>query len=171
MFGAGLVGGPGAEGEPVAIARVGSFDPEGDNKVEMQDLLPNLTDDVAGTTWRTERYESADFPSQGRNKSGVGFYTVLSDVTDITNVELETPVGGWDVQIYVVSELGAEDTVPADLAGWGEPVADLNDAPEGSVNVPVPSATGKAVLVWFTKATTYEQKFAVQIADLTVRGT
>ena len=173
VFGAGLVGGSRAAGPELAIDRVETFDPEGDGKQEENDqLVPNLTDGSESTTWRTERYGAATFPSQGGNKSGVGFYLVLGDTADVERVDLVTPTGGWDAQVYVLASLGADGSVPVDLAGWGDPVGDVTDAPTGTVEVSVSPTSGQAVLVWFTEAAPFgdQGKYAVEIGDVTVRG-
>lgn len=177
VFGTGFVDGSGDPGSALTITRVDTFDPEGDGAQEENDGdVGNLTDGSDTTTWRTERYTSANFPSQGGNKSGVGFYVVLAEPAEIRQIDLVTTAGGWDAQIYVLDAMGDGGAVPADLAGWGEPVGDVTDAPDGTVNVTVSPTSGQAVLVWFTEAAPSRRdgeagKFTVEIADVTVRGT
>lgn len=169
-FGGGLSSGNDDEGARLPIRRVGSFDPAGDG--EMDNLLSHLADGDPTTVWRTEKYGSREFrvPTTP-DKTGVGFYVGIAEPAAISSIELQTPVGGWSAQVYVLADLGANDRPPADLAGWGDPVTEVTDVPTGTVNVTLPSTTGQAVLVWFTKAVPFADKNAVQISDVSLRGT
>ncbi|MCB0978427.1 MAG: protein kinase [Acidimicrobiales bacterium] len=157
-------------GSALTVTRVGSFDPDGDNGSEKDDLLPNLVDPDHGSVWRTEAYPGPEFRSGGSDKAGVGFYVVLDQKRAVTGIDMRTPVGGWNAEVYVAPNLGPQGRPPATLADWGGRVASIDDAPDGAVEVSIPSTDGQAVLVWFTRATRFGNSYAVQISDVVVRG-
>ena len=76
--------------EPVGVAEIVDYDPEGDNS-ENPDLLPKLTDGETTSGWITEFYRSATFGSI--DKTGVGLEFTLDG--DAYIMEVISPVEGW----------------------------------------------------------------------------
>ena len=127
----------------IAIASATSFDPQGNNGTEQEDLVPNAVDGDPATAWRSERYRNPDAMA---GKDGVGLVLTLDDVSDIGQVDVRAPEGGWSAQIYVV-----QGDPPTDLAGWGEPLASVQAAKAGLTRFAPVDGIGDHVLVWFTR--------------------
>jgi len=126
---------------PVIITRALSFDPNGDDGMENDDLLPFLLDGSPRTQWRTVCYGDKFFGSKG----GVGIV-----------LELSTPAAGtlmvnpqtkpWGIEVYTAS-----DVVPATLDQWGPRVA-KNYGTEVGATTFVVADPAKYLLVWFREA-------------------
>lgn len=142
------------------ILGVSSFDPEGD-QVENDGDLGNLTDGRTSTAWATEGY----FNATTSPKSGVGFVLDLGEPSTVRGVDLTSDLVGWDAKIYVGSDKAT------DLSAWGEPVTtgtDLGKREKLSID---PPASGRYVLVWFTKLVKEpDGRFRGRIIEVAVRG-
>lgn len=140
------------------------YDPLSEGGSEHGDEIPNLTDDNPETTWSTEGYDTVEF---GNLKDGVGFYFVLDEPADITEVSIEARSEGADVEIYVADE-------PAQsIEDWGPPVADAQGLDNGSTTIEVDApAPGGAVLFWFTRLGDQSEdgRHRVTVAEATVQG-
>jgi hypothetical protein len=142
--------------EPVAIVGSSDHDPEGDG--EHPDRVPNAYDGDPGTTWTTQRYNSAAF---GGLKSGVGAWFDLGDTHDIAAVEVDLAVPGADLEIYA---LDAEPD--ADPGGWGEPAARVEDAPaETRIELDEP-VEGRVWLLWFTELPSDEGGYRTEVSGI-----
>ncbi len=97
-------------------------------------------DGQPGTAWRTETYTTRRF---GNLKSGVGLVVDLGVDLDVSGITITSPTRGWAVEIYV------SGSVPAELSGWGPPVATAQDI-QGNTQLDLGSASGRSVLVWIT---------------------
>jgi hypothetical protein len=159
MAGAFAVLGDDVSGEPVPIASVTSFDPEGDNRAEREDLVTNAIDGDPTTLWQSERYRD---PEALAGKSGVGLVLAVDQPRQFTGVELRSPDAGWDAELYVMN-----GSTPEDLAGWGEPAGTVTDARAGVTTVDLEGRQADRVLVWFTRLPT---SGVMQVADVMVRG-
>ena len=98
---------------PVNIVNVSSYDPDGDDNSENDDLIPNLRDGKSGTQWRTVCYGNNQFGS----KNGVGFVAELSGRTTGT-LSVDFGYAPWEVDVY-----GYSDTLPSKLESWGPALA------------------------------------------------
>jgi serine/threonine-protein kinase len=78
----------------VEIANLIDVDPEGDNKEENRDEVPNLTDGKDSTSWTTELYRTADFSNL---KTGVGLEFTLEE--EATMIQIDSPVEGWEGEL------------------------------------------------------------------------
>jgi len=117
------------------------FDPEGDDGEENPDQVNAITDGDAQTTWNTQTYNTRDW---GNAKAGVGLVLALDGEHAIDDVVVATREAGWSADIYVASD-------PADdLAGWGTPVTSGQEL-EADHTFTLDNATGRYVLVWFTR--------------------
>ena len=147
----------GSSPDPIALASATSFDPQGDNGTENEELAPNAIDGDPATAWTSERYRDADAMA---GKDGVGLIVALDGAQDIGQVDLTTPEAGWSAQIYVI-----EGAPPGDLAGWGEPQASVDSAEAGQTRLTFAPVRGDHVLVWFTKVAPSGQ---ATVAEITV---
>ena len=132
--------GGGGASEALTITGASAFDPEGDSS-EHDSELPNAVDQNPDTTWSTETYSSADF---GNLKSGVGLVLNLDQAAELGELVVDSPTAGWSAQVYVAG------SPAADLAGWGEPVAQ-QEGIEGRAAFDLGGAEGGAVLLWITQ--------------------
>lgn len=101
----------------VSIVNVSSYDPDGDDNSENDDLIPNLLDGKSGTQWRTVCYGNNQFGS----KNGVGFVTELSGRSSGT-LFVDFGYAPWEVDVY-----GYSDTLPSKLESWG-PALDRSES-------------------------------------------
>jgi hypothetical protein len=127
---------------PPAIEAVRPFDPPpggGDGK-ENNGSLDKLTDGDPATTWTTEGYSTRNF---GNLKDGVGVVLQLAAPVQGGQLTVTSPTQGWSAAVYVA---GNE---PADLGGFGEPVATAADI-AGSASFDLGDASGGVVLLWLT---------------------
>jgi serine/threonine-protein kinase len=128
---------------PVTITRAMSYDPNGDDGVENDELLPLLLDGMPRTQWRTVCYGDKFFGSKG----GVGVVLELSSpATGTLMVNPQTKP--WGIEVY-----SALDVVPAGLDQWGPRVAKSYGTEVGPTTFVV-SEPAKYVLVWFREAGT-----------------
>ncbi len=150
-----------AKGEDLTIARIVSFDPDGD-QAEHDDELGLLTDGNQATAWSTEPYYNPTMAP----KPGVGFVVELTGTAKVDEVTLTTPQGGWAASIYV-----SERSAPT-LDGWGQPVGSLPDAQTNNrVAIDSPT-TGRYVLVWFTKLVAVPGgNYQAKVSEVSVHGT
>jgi hypothetical protein len=72
---------------------------------------------------------------------------------------------GWAASVYVA------DAVPADLAGWGEPVAQAQDI-DGGTSFDLGGAEGSHVLLWFTDLGEPNRPgdFRMEVSELRLAG-
>lgn len=123
-----------------AVVGATAFDPQGDSR-ERDHQLDALYDNAPATSWATELYHTPDF---GGLKDGVGFVLDLGAAKRLSQVELTTPHGGFDVHIGVAStpeESLDGFTIVAKESKVGD---DLNE-----IQVKPPKL-GRYVLVWLT---------------------
>ncbi|MGD9798689.1 MAG: serine/threonine-protein kinase, partial [Acidimicrobiia bacterium] len=128
----------------VAIASGSSFDPLGPDREENDDEVGFAFDDDPATGWRTEVYYRN--PALGGLKAGVGIVLRLEDPAVLDRLVLTSPNRGWTGEV----RLGDGDA--ADLAGWGEAVAEIgpDDTRTSSVEVDLGRRRAGAVLLWIT---------------------
>ena len=146
-------------GEPVTIASATSFDPQGDTLEENQAQVGNVIDGDDATTWSSERYRD---PVDLAGKDGVGLALTLDATREVDGLDVAAIEGGWSAQVYVGS-----GPAPADLAGWGEPVASVSQVASGPSTMRFPATTGDRVLLWFTRL---PPSGAVEVRGVTVRA-
>jgi eukaryotic-like serine/threonine-protein kinase len=138
---------PGVEGDggggdqPAALtATATAFDPDGGDG-EHDSEAPQAVDGDLATAWTTENYSTPDFG--GFEKSGVGLVLRLDEAAELESLIVDSPSTGWNAQVFVA---GAP---AADLAGWGEPVAE-QDGISGNPEFDLQGREGGAVLLWIT---------------------
>ncbi len=143
------------------ILGITSFDPDGDQAENDADL-GLMTDGRDSTAWATEGY----FNPTTSPKPGVGFVLDLGEPSKVRDLEFTSGVAGWDINVSVASES------PATLDAWGDPAARATDLGlKAGVRIE-PSATGRYVLVWFTKLVQESDgRYRGRIVEVSVRGT
>ena len=116
---------------PVNIVAVSSYDPDGDDNSENDDLIPNLLDGKSGTQWRTVCYGNNQFGS----KKGVGFVAELSGRSTGT-LSVDFGYAPWEVDVY-----GYSDTLPSKIESWGPALArsESDDPGEATFTISQPS--------------------------------
>jgi eukaryotic-like serine/threonine-protein kinase len=141
----------GALAEPKALP-AHSFDPFGDDKVENESTVGNVSDGDPNTVWKTQSYND-NFP---KLKPGVGVYLDLGRTSKVSDVKV-LATAGYAAQIYVADRPGA------DLAGWGAP----RSGP-GNGTFALGGVSGRYVLVWFTSLPDVDGSYKVEVSEITV---
>jgi eukaryotic-like serine/threonine-protein kinase len=141
----------GALAEPAALPAV-SFDPFGDDKVENQAAVANVSDGDPRTAWKTSSYQD-NFP---RFKPGVGVYVDLGRSRKVREVAVSAN-GGYTAEVFVADRPGE------DLAGWGKP-----KAAGGTGTFALGGVPGRYVLVWFTSLPQTEGGYRVEVSEIKV---
>ena len=143
----------------VAIASASTFDPPPGDGREHPDEVPLAIDGDDTTAWTSETYKD---PKAMAGKDGVGLVLSLEEAASLGQVDLQTAEGGWSAQVYAV-----DGDVPADLAGWGAPLASVQGADAGLTRLTLDPVTADQVMVWFTQV---PASGAVQVSEATVRS-
>jgi eukaryotic-like serine/threonine-protein kinase len=154
--------------EALAISSATAFDPPPGDGSEHDDEIDRVIDGQSGSdresVWDTEWYHTANL---GGLKPGVGFYLTLENEAAITELAIESPSEGWNVEIYIAP--GPAD----DITGWGEAVAAIDGGEPGVNRVELDEEVrGGAVLVWFTFLSPQpdDPRFRVDVAEVQVLG-
>ncbi|WP_299518057.1 murein biosynthesis integral membrane protein MurJ [uncultured Serinicoccus sp.] len=141
---------------PISIEGITSFDPEGDGD-ERNDLAPLAVDGDEGTEWTSHTYLSEGW---GSLKSGTGLVLDLGEETEVSEVEVVLGEGDMGATLYVA------DTPTLD----GATELGSEDSAEGTWTVsPDEPATGRYVILWFTRAFAGPDGEIVRVAEITVR--
>lgn len=143
-----------------ALASATSFDPQGDNHVEHQDLVGLAIDADPKTVWHTEFYR--DPVHLGPGKTGVGLVVRTKTTARLSKVVVTSPDAGWVAAVYV-----SPGATPTTLAAWGDPVAKIADGHAGATTVSFHETAGDAVLIWLTRL---PSRGTMAIGDVRVAG-
>jgi serine/threonine-protein kinase len=90
--------GKAAGAQAIPLTGAGTYDPEGDNRVEHPERVGDAVDHDLGTYWTTEHYNSFQ-------KSGVGLVLASSRPGEIRRVTVRTDTPGFDAQIQTGTSL------------------------------------------------------------------
>jgi hypothetical protein len=123
-----------ANGRPIALSGVTSYDPYGDNKTEHSDQVQLATDHNPSTFWSTEQYQSFDKP-------GVGIVLDVGSPLVVSSIRLRTDTPGYTAEIRAGNNLAGPFT-PVSSSGT---VADVTSF-ELHVTEPM-----EYYVVWITK--------------------
>ncbi|HEX2240239.1 MAG TPA: protein kinase [Actinomycetota bacterium] len=100
---------PRADGDPgssrITVVEVNSFDPQGDDGTEHEELVGNVSDGNPATTWITSQYEAS---LEDVGKEGVGLLFDLGRPRELSGVEIISPTPGYDLELLAAEELGAD---------------------------------------------------------------
>lgn len=98
---------------PVTMSAINSFDPNGDDGVENEEIIGALVDKNPQSSWATSCYADKFFGAKGN----VGVLVTLSGAgTGALRVNFAN--GPWGADIY-----GVNGVPPSGFAGWGAPLA------------------------------------------------
>ncbi len=125
----------------VGIAAVHSFDPDGDDQQEREDLIPLATDQDPSTAWTTVCYSSKYLGG----KQGVG---LVADLGTARTGTLTVAVGSAPYQLKVFA--APDGSQPTTFAGWGSPVDSFVGQDPGTVTVQI-TAAARYVLMSFNE--------------------
>ncbi len=111
-------GDDGAAEQAVGITGIVSFDPDGDDGIENEDLASEArADDDAATGWRTVCYSNESMGS----KRGVGLVVSLASPIEAP-VRVDVANGPYRIE-YASS---SDPSAPTTFDGWGEPFDDAS---------------------------------------------
>ncbi len=150
-----------ASGTPIAIDAVGVFDPPPGDGAEADDLLPLTIDDDSATVWTGDHYSTDLF---GGLKDGLGVYFRLDAPASPRAMHVASPEPGWNADIYAVT-----GEVPGELAGWGERIGTISDAPAEAAIQLTSLETHDVFMIWFTKlaaSTDDTSRFRAEISEV-----
>lgn len=155
------------------IRAVTSFDPFGDDNAdtvsdgaagrEREALAKNAMDGSKTSSWKSERYSTADADGKG----GVGLVFDLGTSQSIASVTVKFSEIGSAVRV------GVTDSIDSDPAQWQI----LATAPAGKARVTLRTpreVAGRYVLLWFAKlppSVQHPNMHQVRVANMIVRGT
>jgi len=144
---------------PLKVLSAHTLDPlpVGDG-VEDDADVGNVTDGNPATTWHTEFYRNT---LEQLGKPGVGLYLTLDRALPLQRLVVSSPSGGWAAQVYVSDKPGA------DLASWGQPVAERTGITPGTTIFDLKGVKGSAVLLWITHLGDEGSNHLVKIAEMT----
>lgn len=142
-------------GEPLKIAAVSSFDPQGDG-AEKESLADNAVDGDASTDWTSDAYKSASFSGL---KKGVGLRLDLGQERTVHDVKVTVPAAGTDLELRTMSGNSLGDTRVVATA------KNLDGTVTLTPNEPV---TTRYLLLWFTQATEGEDGYRVAVSEVIV---
>lgn len=121
----------------VSVTGLRSYDPNGDDGVENEQMIPALTDNNPATTWSTLCYADKFFGSKG----GVGIVVNLSGM-GVGQLSANFASAPYSAEVYSY----AGDDVPTTFEGWGVRVADAYGTIPGIANFNV-KTPGKHLLL------------------------
>lgn len=124
---------------PVEITGVRSYDPEGDDKVENEESVLNVTDGNPETIWTTTCYRSSTFGS----KNGVGIVVQLNAVA-LARLEVDIPGQSWRARIYAAAQSATT------TSQWGQPIWE-GSAEGGSTIRATFTQPSQYALIYFTE--------------------
>ncbi len=165
VFGGQELGGddaPGTGGTEIKLpsGAASEFDPTSEggdgSETESQDLA--IDGNPTGTSWETERYVTVDF---GGYKDGVGLVLDAGKPVEAREIEIRSPVSGWDAEIYAVNGPPAED-----LEGWARPIARVADGGSRAAAT-LPGNPAQSFLIWITKPPADDTgQYKMEISDV-----
>jgi hypothetical protein len=147
----------------ISIGDVRDFDPQGADHSEHPDQARLAVDGDPDTAWTTDHYNSADF---GRLKEGVGLWAGFNADRNVTRVVIRSPLSGWSFQLRPGSSPDALDQPMASESGATTFEAD----PSGKTVVIVRPTSMSGILIWITRLTLDEGRFAAAISEVSVQG-
>jgi len=124
-----------------AIVAVHTFDPEGTDPEERDDLIGNATDGNVATAWTTLCYQNR-FMS---GKTGVG---LIADLGSARTGTFTVVLGSAPYQVKVFA--AGEGTAPTTFAAWGAPLGELDGQQTETIDVQLTTPV-RYVLVAFNE--------------------
>ena len=123
---------------PVSVTSIRSYDPNGDDGLENEDMIPFLADNNPDTSWTTVCYGNQYFGS----KAGVGILVQLSGI-GLGTLATTFGTAPWSAEVFA----STSETVPTSLDGWGLRVANASSLTAGAATFEVASPARNVLLV------------------------
>lgn len=146
----------GIPGEIVPVAAV-DFDPQGVDREEMPELVPNAIDERSDTAWTTDTYYAADLDG----KAGTGLMLDLGESLPVSAVRLELVGSGSSVEVLLAAEPYRK------ISKWTELASAEGIGTAIDLRAPRP-VVGRYVLVWFTQLPLVDGVYQGGIRDVIV---
>jgi eukaryotic-like serine/threonine-protein kinase len=164
LISSGEVGGGGGgpkEGTEIPIRSATDFDPPpGDGEEHGDEVSLAIDGNPTGSAWSTESYDTVDFGGIG--KSGVGLYVDTGRPVAASELLLETPEPGWEVEVY------ASNDAPENLADWAA-VGDASVVEQRqSVELDTGGEAYRYYLVWVARPAETDGGFSASISDVRI---
>jgi hypothetical protein len=147
--------------QPVQLASVSDFDPEGSPSTENPDLVPLATDGNPATAWQTMTYTRPDL---GGLKSGVGLLLDLGKPVSVSAVRLTLIGSPTDVQILAAPKGAAR---PTSTTGLRKVAATAGAGTSVDLRLPKRVDT-QYLVVWLTSLPPAGGGYKGQIAEVHV---
>ena len=140
----------GVAGKPIRLRGLTSYDPEGDNHAEHNEVVGLATDGSGGTYWTTEQYSS------GLQKSGVGLVLDAGSATKLSKLTVASDTPGFRAEIEAGSSPSGSFTPVSKSQTVGERTTfSLNGDP------------ARYYVIWITSLGT---NHTVHVNEVTARG-
>ena len=123
---------------PVSVTSIRSYDPNGEDGLENEAMIPFLTDNNPDTSWTTVCYGNQYFGS----KTGVGILVQLSGI-GLGTLATTFGTAPWSAEVFA----STSETVPTSLDGWGLRVANASSLTAGAATFEVASPARNVLLV------------------------
>lgn len=123
---------------PVNVVALHSYDPNGDDGVENESMIPLLTDNNPDTAWTTVCYGNQYFGSKG----GVGIVVQLSGM-GIGTLNTTFKTAPYNAEVYVTQS----ETMPTAIEGWGLRVGNSFGATPGVASFTVDQPARQVLLL------------------------
>jgi serine/threonine-protein kinase len=128
---------------PIEITTIAAWDPDGSNGSENDAQAPlALADGSGATSWSTECYSNQYLGG----KRGVGLIVTLS-AASAGRLEVESVNAPYALQVFASNDA----TPPAEVEGWGQPLADKAFASVPGVVETDVSTPASHLLIWLTE--------------------
>ena len=145
-----------AEGSGVGVLGITSYDPQGDGDENNADT-PLAVDGDPETSWSSHTYLT---PGWGSLKNGTGLILDLGEGASVSEVAVELGPGDVAATLYLsdaatidgATELGSSD-----------------DAADTWTVTPDEAATGRYLILWFTRAATTDDGERVGVREISIR--
>jgi hypothetical protein len=152
---------PSATPEPVKIASVTDFDPDGDGS-ENPESAPLAADGDPGSAWRTVTY----YDPLELQKDGVGLLLDLGEPTTVSELSV-TFIGSPTSFAVLAADKGAPEPTSTDELTQVAQEAGAGKSADVRLEKPV---TTRYLVLWLTKLPPTDGGFRGQVAEIDVRG-
>ena len=129
--------------ERVQFAAVNDYDPPPGDGRESPNSVKLAIDGNRKTEWRTEHYSAG---LEGVHKSGVGLMVRTTGPVAATELDLISPLAGWQGAIY-----GTNGDVPSDIRGWQKLSGTFTATSVNKIKLDTAGHPFNRYLVWITK--------------------
>ena len=137
------------------------FDPLGDDD-EHADEARLAVDKDPGTAWTTESYSGGTLAG----KDGVGLYIDAAPKVAATQIEIDTPKTGWQVEVYAAPEGDAPKGAPGEADEWERVAGGTVKRKRQRFKLRTDGKPYRYYLVWATKLPPGEER--VEISDVSL---